>query len=470
MEQQEIELGVDPSNTDAAIIRAAILLADDDEEHRHHLSILFEKEGWEIAIAENGEQALELFKHKPFDLVISDVRMPKMGGLQLMERIHAIHPHVPVVLISEVANISEAVKVVKAGALDYLPKPLNDRDILHRVQKALRREALNKRSFRGRRRSDLIQGTSLVIRNVLGKIEVVAGKDVPVLILGESGTGKELVARAIHRLSPRATQRMISVNCGAIPEGLVENELFGHVGGAFTDARRGKIGLFEAAHRGTIFLDEIGELPPAMQAKLLRVLEDQSIRRVGATKDLRVDVRLVAATNRDLPKDVAAGRFREDLYYRINTFPIEVPPLRERKDDIPLIASQVVELENEAMGVAVEGITPAAMEALCAYHWPGNVRELINRVKQGMLVARNRPLRAEDLTLGERKQHDILSYQEAKKRFETDYLLTLIKHTRGNIAAAARTSGRDRKNLYMAFQKHKLDPKLFRSSDEEAES
>ena len=316
-----------------------------------------------------------------------------------------------------------------------------------------------------RRRSDLILGTSPAVTRVLELVAVAARTDIAVIIQGDSGTGKELVARAIHYTGTRSTRPFITVNCGAIPETLMEDELFGHVRGAYTGAHADKKGVFEEAEGGTLFLDEIGELYPSSQVKLLRVLQEEEVRRIGETRDRKVNVRVIAATNKDLKTEMDERRFREDLYHRINVLPIQIPPLRERVEDIPILVDHYVRLFNRELGRSIKGFSPRAMERLKAYHWPGNVRELENRVKQAMVMAKGDLIDTATLSFFSDPStvQDFPTFRKAKAEFEKNYVVQAMELARGKVAAAARLAGKDRKDFYDLMRKHKIDPDTFRN-------
>ena len=315
-----------------------------------------------------------------------------------------------------------------------------------------------------RRRSDLIIGTGPAMARILELVAVAARTDIAVLILGESGTGKELVARAVHYTGSRANRPFLTINCGAIPETLMEDELFGHVRGAYTGAHSDKKGVFEEAQGGTLFLDEIGELSTTSQVKLLRVLQEEEVRRLGETRDRKVDVRVIAATNKELKKEMEEKRFREDLYHRISVLPIPLPPLRERREDIPLLVDHYVRLFNRELGHSIKGFTPRALERLKAYPWPGNVRELENRVKQTMVMAKGDQIGTEALECfsGPSGTAHFPTFREAKVEFERNYVTRALQMTDGRVAAAARLAGKDRKDFYELMKKHRIDPDEYR--------
>ena len=317
----------------------------------------------------------------------------------------------------------------------------------------------------GRRRSDLIVGTSPAMIRVLELVAVAARSDITVLILGESGTGKELVARAIHYNGMRATHPFITVSCGAIPETLMEDELFGHARGAYTGAHGDKKGVFEEAEGGTLFLDEIGELYPSCQVKLLRVLQEREVRRLGESRSRRVDVRVIAATNKDLGKEIEQKRFREDLFHRISVLPILLPPLRERREDVPLLVDHLVRQFNRELRRSIKGFTPRALEMLKAHSWPGNVRELDNRVKQAMVMATGDLIDTDELALlsGPTGEADLPTFRKAKAEFERNYVIQALRIARGKVAAAARLAGKERKDFYDLMKKHHIDPDDFRN-------
>ncbi|MEW6593784.1 MAG: sigma-54 dependent transcriptional regulator [Thermodesulfobacteriota bacterium] len=376
-----------------------ILVADDELSMREFLKILLESEGHEARLAASGTEALAMLGRESFDLMISDIRMPDMDGLHLLEAARRQHPLLPVVLITAYASPEDAVHAMKDGAYDYITKPFKVPEIKRIIRSALahqppaepRREAVAPVAG--------ILGESPEMVKIYDLIARVAPTPANVLIQGESGTGKELVARAIHRLSPMADHEFVPITCSAIPESLFESEVFGHVKGAFTGASTGKIGLFELANNGTAFLDEIGELSPFIQTKLLRVLQERECKRVGATDTLRVNVRVISATNKNLEEEVMAGRFREDLFYRLAVVPIRMPPLRERKADIPLLAEHFLRKYSDLFGKEVRTISSYAMEVLMEYDFPGNVRELENIIERGVALANSTIILPESLAL-----------------------------------------------------------------------
>ncbi|HXU80819.1 MAG TPA: sigma-54 dependent transcriptional regulator [Polyangia bacterium] len=377
-----------------------VLIADDEINIRRVLEAILRRDGYDVVTAANGLEALAGMT-RGVHTVITDLKMPGLDGMGLLRKLSSEYPDVPVVMITAHGSVENAVEAVKLGAFDYIEKPFDQEQIRQVVDKALRTHSLARRDARieepvARGRFRLV-GESPAIRQVYAVIEKVADTPSTVLITGESGTGKELIARALHEYSSRREGPFIKINCAAIPKTLMESELFGYEKGAFTGAVGAKPGRFELAHGGTLFLDEIGEIPVEMQVKLLRVLQESEFERVGGIKTIKVDVRLVAATNRDLHSEVASGAFREDLYYRLNVVPIHLPPLRERREDIPLLVNHFIAKFNERLKKQISGIEPDAVERLVSYHWPGNIRELENVIERTMLFCAGPTIRAVDL-------------------------------------------------------------------------
>jgi DNA-binding NtrC family response regulator len=410
-----------------------------------------------------------------FDVVLLDYYLPRQRGDEVLRELARLAIDARVILMSAKGPAELAVEALRLGAFDFVAKPLTKAELRLRVERACKERPDRAESKRRPRKSDVIIGGGPWIKELYERIAMVAATDVTVAIFGPSGTGKELVARTIHTQSRRNEGPFVVVNCAAIPEGLLEDELFGHVRGAFTDASRDREGLLAAAHGGTVFLDEIGEMPLPLQAKILRVLQSQEFRRIGDDRNVAVDVRVITATNRDLEQAVAAGTFRQDLYYRINVFPLVLPPLRDRKDDIPLLAHHFVLRHRAKIGRTIDGLSPEAIARLVAYEFPGNVRELENKIHQALVVSRGAVIEAADLSLPpptnrepapsttldlDRPFRDLK--QEAMDAFERDYLTTLLSRHKGNLAAAARQAGMDRKNLWSLVQKHHLDADAYR--------
>jgi two-component system, NtrC family, response regulator AtoC len=388
--------------TAAALDVKRVLVADDELNMRRVLEAILRREGYDVVTAANGVEALGGMESKGgVHTVITDLKMPGLDGMGLLKKLSADYPDVPVVMITAHGSVESAVEAVKLGAFDYLEKPFEQEQIRQVVAKAINTYALARRDARPEEPSERgrfrLVGQSPAIRQIYGVVEKVANTPSTVLISGESGTGKELIARALHENSARHAAPFIKINCAAIPKTLMESELFGYDKGAFTGAVGAKPGRFELAHGGTLFLDEIGEIPVEMQVKLLRVLQESEFERVGGIKTIKVDVRLVTATNRDLLAEVGAGTFREDLFYRLNVVPIHIPPLRERHEDIPLLAEHFIAKFNDRLKKEITAITPEAIERLVAYQWPGNIRELENLMERTMLFCEGPEIRLSDL-------------------------------------------------------------------------
>jgi two-component system response regulator AtoC len=432
---------------------ARVLVVDDEENLRLVLRTFLRKQGYEVETAASAEAALAVVDAFAPDFVLTDVRMPGMSGIELTAALRARGAHAVVILMSAYGSVDLAIEGMKAGAYDYFAKPFKQDEVLLVLRKAEERESL-RRENRALREALAPDGTfsgmtgrSEKMRVVFRTLEKVADYKTTVLIEGESGTGKELVARALHERSSRASRGFVAVNCGAIPGSLLESELFGHKRGAFTDATSDKRGLFEEADGGTLFLDEIGELPLALQVKLLRALQEGIIRRLGDTRDVKIDVRVVAATVRDLGLEVKEGRFREDLYYRLNVLPLRVPPLRERRDDIPLLVEHFLVKNNARLGTKTRGVHPRALERLIDYPWPGNVRELENTVERSMVLAEGDILDEADLPERLRAGKDAvqatldageLSIKKTTRVIEETLIRRALDKTRGNRTAAAK--------------------------------
>ncbi len=431
---------------------ARILVADDEEEIRYMLRLHLDREGFEVATADDGSQALERLRTGAFDCVLCDLVMPETTGMQVLEALADAGDPTPVILMSAHADVDTALQAVKLGAVDYIPKPFRTEEVLFRLRKAIQQTELAAEVTRLREavgeqlNFDGILTRSKAMQQVFNTIRKVADYKTTVLLQGESGTGKELVARALHFNSVRSARPFIAVNCGAIPENLLESELFGHVRGAFTDATRTRRGLFEEADRGTLFLDEIGELPMSLQVKLLRVLQESEIRRVGDSKTMPVDVRVVAATIRDLGTEVKNGGFREDLYYRLNVLNLPLPPLRERRGDIPALVEHFVDKFNTRLGTRITGVDGPTMKLLVQYAWPGNVRELENAIERAMVLADASQLTVEDLAPRIRESQDRirqtlasgeLSIKKTTRIIEEELITRALTKTGGNRTRAS---------------------------------
>jgi two-component system response regulator GlrR len=446
---------------------AHVLVIDDDQDLLRLLSMRLLAWGFRVSTATSAEEGMARIAVEPPQLVVSDIRLPGKDGLAMFEEIRSTLPTLPVILLTAHGTIPDAVQAMSRGVFGYLTKPFDSKVLLEKIQQALQLSAVRSgpESGHGEAWREGIVFRSSRMAELMEEARVVAASDASVLIRGESGTGKEVLARAIHRASPRAKAPFVAINCGAIPEQLLESELFGHVRGAFTGAASTHVGLFQTADGGTLFLDEIGDMPLALQVKLLRVLQDRAVRPVGATRAEPVDVRVLSATHRDLEVAMADGQFREDLYYRLDVVTLTLPRLDERREDIPLLTSYFVQQLVRKYDKGIVGIAPEALEALVNAAWPGNVRQLYNVVEQCCALATTplislpliqRALRSPTL--------EALSYAEAKQRFERNYLVQLLKLTDGNVADAARIAGRNRTEFYRLLQKNELTPDMFRSA------
>ncbi|HEY4743961.1 MAG TPA: sigma-54 dependent transcriptional regulator [Desulfuromonadaceae bacterium] len=454
-------------------MKIRILVVDDELSMREFLAILLEREGYQVTSAANAAEALELLENGLFDLVVSDVQMPGLSGIELLGRIKALAPDTAVLMITAFSAAEQAVEAMKLGAYDYIAKPFKIEEIKQLVKNALEKSELKRENIvlkqHDRERDSFcgIIGASARMKEIFGLIQKVAPSSSSVMILGESGTGKELVARAIHTLSPRKGKSFVAVNCGAIPETLIESELFGHKRGSFTGAVADHAGLFEQADGGTLFLDEIGELPPSMQAKLLRVLQEREFRRVGDSAVRKADVRILTATNRDLQNQVREGGFREDLFYRINVVQIILPPLRERIDDIPLLVESFFRRFSQAEPKG-ETITPAALKALMNYPFPGNIRELENIVERSLIldptVIQESSLPKQVLSVVSAclcSEVDIpeegLALEPLLEGLEKQYLLKALERTNGAKKKAAELLGMSFRSFRYRLAKFGLD-------------
>ena len=386
------------------MIKDKILVADDEQSMREFLDIMLKKEGYKVSLASNGEEVAKLVDNDLFDLVLLDIRMPKLDGISALKKIKSNAPETIVIMITAYASADTAIKAMKEGAYDYITKPFKVEEIKLIIKNALEKKNLQKENIllkqvvRDRFHFGNIIGQSPKMVALYDLLEKVSPTKTNILITGESGTGKELVAKAIHYNSPRKEKPFVTLNCGAIPESLIESELFGHMKGAFTDAIATKKGLFEVADEGTIFLDEISELPLLMQVKLLRVLQDREFKRVGGTEDIRVDVRIIAATNKDLEEAVKEKRFREDLFYRLNVIQIKLPPLRDRKEDIQPLANHFLKKYSQELSKAISKISPEALQILLNYEYPGNVRELQNIIERAVALEGSEELTPHNLS------------------------------------------------------------------------
>ncbi|MES2889711.1 MAG: sigma 54-interacting transcriptional regulator [Pseudomonadota bacterium] len=441
-----------------------VLLVDDDADLLRLLSMRLVAAGYRVTAVSSAEAALAQLEIERPHLVVSDVQLPGRDGLALFGEIRARHPSLPVILLTAHGTIPDAVDATSRGVFTYLTKPFEGKMLLDKIAEALALSApvQHEEGVMEAWRAPIVS-RSRCMAELLAEAKMVAASDASVLIHGESGTGKELLAQSIHRASPRAAKPFVAVNCGAIPENLLESELFGHVKGSFTGAVANHRGLFQTADGGTLFLDEIGDMPTALQVKLLRVLQERSVRSVGATQSVPVDVRILSATHRNLDDAMREGLFREDLFYRLNVVSLTLPPLAERREDIPLLANHFIAKLASKYNKPLNGFAPDALKALATASWPGNVRQLFNVVEQVCALATT-PLIP--LTLVQRALRvpsvEVLSYAVARERFERDYLVGLLKLTDGNVADAARLAERNRTEFYRLLQKHGLTPGQFR--------
>ncbi|WP_077001166.1 sigma 54-interacting transcriptional regulator [Variovorax sp. KK3] len=443
-----------------------LLVVDDDADMLRLLSMRLNAAGYQVTAVTSAESALTQLEIEHPQLVLSDVRLPGRDGLQLFDEIRKRHPTLPVILLTAHGTIPDAVEATARGVFTYLTKPYDARELLEKISQAL---ALGAPPPSAGKSSDESWRSEIVSRSnrmaeVLAEARMVAQSDASVLLRGDSGAGKEMLARAIHKASARAAKPFVGVNCGAIPEALLESELFGHMKGAFTDAVANHKGLFQQADGGTLLLDEIGDMPPALQVKLLRVLQEHAVRPVGATQSIAVDVRIISATHRDLDAAMEAGQFREDLYYRLNVVTLNLPPLSARREDIPLLANHFLNRLSSKYNKRLSGFAPEALKALTTAPWPGNVRQLFNVVEQVCALSSS-PLIP--LALVQRALRspsvEVQTYADAKQRFEREYLVGLLKLTDGNVADASRLADRNRTEFYRLLQKHGLTPGHFKA-------
>ncbi|HBZ70298.1 MAG TPA: DNA-binding response regulator [Deltaproteobacteria bacterium] len=457
--------------------KAHVLVVDDEELYRRALERILSRMGLAVSMARDASEALALVSGQPVDLVLCDVRMPGINGIELVRQLKDLEPDIPCIVITGYGSPEHSVEALRAGAFWYLEKPFDQDhlDVVRRlVEQAIehgRLKAENRllqNQLRSRYRFENVVGTSAALRRVLDTVEKVADTESTVLITGESGTGKELIARALHFNSRRADRMFVTVNCGAIPEELLESELFGHMRGAFTNAFAHREGRFSLANGGSIFLDEIGDMSSNLQVKMLRVLQDRTFEPVGSSKTVRVNVRVIAATNQNLEQAIRERRFREDLFYRLNVIPIEMPPLRERSDDVPLLIHHFLERVNHGKAKAV-GITAQAVDQLCAYDWPGNVRELENLMERLAILRGEGQISVEDLPRSIRDRVSEpsfaaprvpasgLPFNEVVDRFEADLIRQALEHTHWNKNRAAQLLGLNRTTLLEKMKKKGLD-------------
>ncbi|MDH4218388.1 MAG: sigma-54 dependent transcriptional regulator [Candidatus Aminicenantes bacterium] len=449
-----------------------ILIIDDEKSILDLLNVVFEKEGYSVETSLSATRAVDLIDKQDFDLIISDIKMPKMSGMELLRYVRENRPDIPIVMITAYGTIKQAVEALKAGATDYVVKPFDVEELKIIAAQGLEKKRLKEENIFLRKELkekydfENMVGKSKTMKEIYNLIEKVAVTDSTVLITGESGTGKEVAARAVHFLSARRERSFVSINCGALPENLLESELFGHVKGSFTGAVATKKGMFEVAEKGTLFLDEVSEMSPWTQVKLLRALQDRKIRRVGGTEEIPVDVRIIAATNQDLKQRIEDGRFREDLFYRLNVISFDMPPLRKRKEDIPLLVTLFLEKFCNGMGRPIKRIAPEVFNVFESYPWPGNVRELENMIERAVAIEERETITKESLPkemlLPNKKQEIELSLQSdfdlnAKMdEISSNYVQQALLESRGNLKEAASLLGINYRSMRYLIEKHAL--------------
>ncbi|WP_369310657.1 two-component system response regulator GlrR [Providencia rettgeri] len=439
---------------------ANLLLVDDDPSLLKLLGMRLSSEGFKVTTAESGPEALKILQKEKLDLVISDLRMDEMDGMALFDEIQKAHPNMPVIILTAHGSIPDAVAATQRGVFSFLTKPV-DKDALYKaIDDAL---ALSSSPMSDEEWSSGIVTRSPLMIRLLEQAHMVAQSDVSVLINGQSGTGKEVLAQAIHKASPRARKPFIAINCGALPEQLLESELFGHAKGAFTGAVSNREGLFFAASGGTLFLDEIGDMPMPLQVKLLRVLQERKVRPLGSNRDLDIDVRILSATHRNLPKAMEKNEFREDLYYRLNVVNLRIPALNERAEDIPLLANHLLRESASRHKPFVRSFSSDAMKCLMTASWPGNVRQLVNVIEQCVALTTS-PVISEALVSQALQGENtaLPTFVEARNQFELNYLRKLLQMTKGNVTQAARMAGRNRTEFYKLLGRHDLEANDFK--------
>ncbi|SPP65265.1 sigma-54-dependent transcriptional regulator [Nitrospira lenta] len=442
-----------------------ILVVDDDEGLLHLLKMRLSAEGFAVTSCTTGHEALVEAKKKMFDLAVTDLRLHGEDGLDVTEELLRIHPQLPVIILTAHGSIPNAVEAMQRGAFGYLTKPFDDKELKATIEKALSQQRMSKEIQRLKSLVKELYGLENVVarspamQRLFQQIAQVADSDATILLFGETGTGKEVMARVAHTNSRRSKGPFVALNCAAIPEALFESELFGHVRGAFTSAHGAKKGLFQSANGGTIFLDEIGEMPLSMQVKLLRAVQEREVREVGSELSTKIDVRIIAATNKDLGEAVKNGSFRNDLYYRISVVPLFIPPLRDRRDDIPLLAQHFLKISNQRANKDVRGFTPTALHRLMVNPWPGNVRELENAIEKAVVMTRQDMITPDLLpSVGVSPDTPLKPLTEAKEEFERTYLKNVLQLTGGNISRAAQFAGRYRADFYKMLRKYGLHP------------
>ncbi len=444
-----------------------VLVVDDDPNTRYLIEVFCRNEEYDLEMASNGKEAIEIIQQGNVNVVVTDIRMPEISGEAVLDAVLKFNPEIPVIIMTSYGTIEDAVRFLQAGAHDYITKPLTREAFCLRIRRAVEKLHMSqeitrlKTSLKVYTNRDHIVGNSKIMRDLINKLPSIAQTDASVVIYGESGTGKELIARTIHYFSRRASKPFVPVNCGALPENLLESELFGYKRGAFTDAHADTRGLVDEANTGTLFLDEVGEVSPRVQVKLLRFLQEKEVKPLGSTKTIRVDVRIVSATNRDLMEAIKDGYFREDLYYRLNIVPIFIPPLRERKEDIPLLANHFLRKFSQEYNKDIKKISPLALQRLVGHDWPGNIRELENKIQQCVVVATRDVIEPDDVEL----PGELHTFKKEKQKivgeFERNYITKMLTINNGNITRAAKSAGMDRKNFWQLMKKYEIDAKEY---------
>ncbi|MEK6750005.1 MAG: sigma 54-interacting transcriptional regulator [Pseudomonadota bacterium] len=449
------------------MMKKSILLVDDDRDLLRLLSMRLDAAGYDVTTAESGEKAMLALSMRRPQLVITDLRMEGMDGLGLFEAIHKKHTALPVLILTAHGTIPDAIDATNRGVFGFLTKPFDSKHLLDQIERAMSVSSNDQNdasNSQGSWREEIIT-RSPAMEDLLNQAALVARSDASVFIHGESGTGKELLAKAIHMASARAAKEFVALNCAAIPEHLLESELFGHAKGAFTGASSSYEGLFQSANEGTLFLDEIGDMPVNLQAKLLRVLQERQVRPVGSTRPIPVDVRIISATHSNIDEEMAAGNFREDLYYRLNVVRLEIPSLAERRQDIPLLANHFLNRLSKDSGKEVRAFSPDALELLMTASWPGNVRQLKNVIEQSFALCTTSVVPANLVHKALRgKTNEVMPLTDAKRLFERDYLVNLLQVTSGNVSQAARLANRNRTEFYKLLHRHHIDPQHFKVS------
>jgi len=448
-----------------------ILVLDDERSLCELLKVVFQKEGYEVLTTPSAKKAIEIAQSDDIDVVVSDIKLPEMNGLEVLKRLRKIKPELPVLMITAYGTIKEAVEALKMGAYDYIIKPFDVEELKVIVAKALETKRLQDENVRLRKELkdkyslESMIGKSKKMQEIYSLIEKIAPTETTVLIQGESGTGKEMAARAIHYLSLRREKPFVTINCGALPESLLESELFGHVKGAFTDAVTDKKGMFEVADKGTLFLDEVGEMSPITQVKLLRTLQERKIRRVGGTEEIPIDVRIISATNQDLKKKIKEGFFREDLYYRLNVLSLEMPPLRERKEDIPLLVNHFLQKYCQKLGRGMKRVAPEVYNIFESYPWPGNIRELENVIERVVAIEERETITTsclpKELLQPEKREIDLeikpgFKLNETIEAITRDYVQKALEMSRGKLKEAAELLGVNYRSIRYLVDKFDL--------------